>query len=156
MVSINTATALRDIYGPRKANVIKSDWYKTLLAAEHGLPSTFTARDPAFHAIKRRMLSQAFSEKSMQDMEQYVSANVNKWLDKLGDDRAAGNQWTAPKNVATLISYLTFDVVTDLCYGRSFDLLGKANLRFVAELIPGATKGIYEVVTFHKSRHATC
>ena len=77
----------------------------------------------------------------MQDMEQYVSTNVNKWLECLGADRPATSEWTAAKNVATLIRCLTFDVLTDLCYGRSFDLLGKDHLRYMAETDTNRSQG---------------
>src|SRR5271163_2949515 len=52
-VSINTAAALQDIYGSRKANIVKSDWYRTIQYAERGTASTFTAINPKQHAQKR-------------------------------------------------------------------------------------------------------
>ena len=143
-VSISTATALKDIYGSRKAAVRKNEFYQAVQTAEGG-PTTFTERDEALHASKRRLLSHAFSEKAIQDSEQYVSSNINKWLDQLGAGPLSDAGWTPVKNVATWISYLTFDTLTDLAYGRSFDLLSKNDMRYAAELIPNATAGAYTV-----------
>ncbi|KAJ9615089.1 hypothetical protein H2200_001163 [Cladophialophora chaetospira] len=146
-VSINTATALKDIYGSRKASVRKGQFYQAVQSAE-GAPTTFSERNEALHATKRRLLSHAFSERAIQDSEQYVSANINIWLNQLGAGPLSSNGWTAEKNVATWVNYLTFDILADLAYGRSFEMLTKKDMRFVAELIPGATHGVY-IVGWH-------
>jgi cytochrome P450 len=143
-VSFISPTALQDIYGTRKA-FKKTLYYDAIRKAEGGGATTFTAIDESIHEIKRRLLSHAFSEKSMRDYEQYVSRNVNKWLDALGDGPLSGKGWTTSKNVATWINYLTFDVITDLAYGKSFDLLSKKDMRFATELVPKATFGVYSV-----------
>ena len=143
-VSINTATALKEIYGSRKASVRKGEFYEAVQAAEGG-PTTFTERDEAVHGVKRRLLSHAFSERAIQDSEQYVSTNINRWLEQLGAGPLSSAGWTAAKNVATWINYLTFDILTDLAYGRSFEMLSKNDMRFVAELLPNATQGVYIV-----------
>jgi cytochrome P450 len=143
-VSINTATALKEIYGNRKAPFQKGEFYATIQTAERGSSTTFTTQDENQHTRKRRILAHAFSEKAVQDYEKYVSNNINKWLDRLGEG-AKEKGWTEGKNVATWINYLTFDILTDLAYGRSFDLLGKEDMRYVSELIPTATYGTYMV-----------
>lgn len=142
-VSSITPTALKDIYGNRKA-FKKSIFYEALVKAEGGT-STFTARDEAVHDVKRRLLSHAFSERAVQDYEQHVSRNIDKWLDALGAGPLSSAGWTAEKNASTWIGYLTFDILTDLAYGRSFDLLGKNDMRFAAELAPNASMGLYQV-----------
>jgi hypothetical protein len=37
------------------------------------------------------------------------------------------------------------DILTDLAYGKSFDLLGKEDMRFVSALLPNALFGTYVV-----------
>jgi cytochrome P450 len=112
-VSINTAAAFQDIYGSRKANVVKSDWYRTIQYAEKGTASTFTAINPKQHAQKRRLLSYAFSESALRDMEPQVIDHVQKWCNHLGK-RATKGDWSEGRNMSTWADYLTFDVLSDL------------------------------------------
>jgi cytochrome P450 len=145
-VSINTATALQEIYGSRKANVIKSDWYSTVQLAEGGLPSTFSIRDRAQHAQKRRLLARAFSESAIRDTEPHILEQVQKWCSILGEGAAKG-EWTEGRNMTTFSDYLTFDILSDLCFGKSFDVLEKEENRFVVQLIPSSTSAVYTVST---------
>lgn len=87
-VSINTHTALRDIYG-FKANVKKSDFYSVFPATKAAF-STHTAIDKAVHARKRRVLSQAFSDSAMRAMEIHILDNIQAWCGHLGNDQAKG------------------------------------------------------------------
>lgn len=125
--------------------MVKADWYRSIIASEGGYPSTFTAIDRSVHSYKRRMLSNAFSEQALRDMEYNVIANIQKWTDRLGED-IQDDGWTLSHNVGTLASYLVFDVLTDLCFGRCFDLLGSDKMRFMSEMLPTAVRAIYEVL----------
>jgi hypothetical protein len=104
--------------------------------------------------LKRRILSHAFSEKAIQDYEQHVGAKIDKWLDCLGAGPVDNEGWNKQgKNVAQWINYLTMDILTDLAYGKSFNLLGKKDMRFVSELLPNAMFGTY--VVSQTSTHLT-
>lgn len=152
LVSINSVTALNGIYGDRKAPIIKSNWYEAPAAPEKGY-SSFTERDEAIHAPRRRLLNHALSEKGLRDSETFVSANVNTWLDRLGDRKESTSPWSEPKNVYQWIRYLTFDILTDLCFGRSFDLLNKTDMRFAEGLIPCLTQMANEVCIWTSLEH---
>lgn len=145
-VSINTATALQEIYGSRKPNIIKSDWYTTVQLAEGGRPSTFSVRDRAHHAQKRRLLARALSESAIRDTEPHILEQIQKWCSILGRGAAKG-EWTEGRNMATFSDYLSFDVLSDLCFGKSFDVLEKEDNRFIVHLIPNATSSGYNVST---------
>ncbi len=155
-ISINTNTALRDIYG-FKANVKKSDFY-SVFPATKGAFSTHTAIDKAVHARKRRVLSQAFSDNAMRAMEVHILDNIRVWCARLGDCQEVGkgdvgqllngysshrlasasSEWSAPKNMGTWSNYLSFDVLGDLCFGKPFGVLDREENRFVLDLIPTA------------------
>ena len=143
-ISINSATALRDIYSARKVNLVKADWYAALVVAENNSANTFSTQDRSIHAYKRRMLSNAFSENALRDMESKIIANIEIWLGRLGED-VQTDGWTLPHNVGPLCNYLVFDILTNLCFGRSFNLLKSTDMRYVAELIPTAVRAIYDV-----------
>ena len=142
-ISFNSATALRDIYGSRKANVVKADFYHVVQAAE-GSVSTFSAIDNESHARKRRMLANAFSEQSIRSMEGQVLAHIDKWLTNLGKDLQQ-NGWTEARNISKFNSWLVFDILTDLCYGRNFDLQNTEETRFMRGVIPTGVSAVYIV-----------
>jgi cytochrome P450 len=143
-VSINTAAALQDIYGSRKANVVKSDWYRTIQYAEKGTASTFTAINPKQHAQKRRLLSHAFSESALRDMEPRVVDHVQKWCNHLGERPRKGD-WSGGRNMSTWADYLTFDVLSDLSFGKSLEITEKEDNRFVMDLLLNSTHAAYDV-----------
>ena len=143
-ISIDSPAALNDIYGSRKANLVKADWYRTLIVAERGGVSTFTAIDRNVHAYKRRMLSHAFSENALKGMEAYVLEQIREWCTKLGDNTAP-ERWSESRNMANMADYLTFDVLGELCYGKTFGMLSREGNRYVADLLPIAVQALYEV-----------
>lgn len=154
--SINTNTALRDIYG-FKANVKKSNFY-TVFPATKGAFSTHTAIDKGAHARKRRVLSQAFSDSAMRAMEVHILDNIRSWCGHLGDWQGPSKDdingppngviglqpalrsgaWSAPKNMGDWTNYLSFDVLGDLCFGKPFGVMDSEENRFVLDLIPTA------------------
>jgi hypothetical protein len=137
--------------------LIECDRYQTLILAE-GVPSTFSARDRNQHAQKRRLLSQAFSESALRDIEPHILEHVRKWCAYLGDGLTKG-EWTEAKDMATWSDYLTFDVLSDLCFGRSLNVLDSEENRFVVALVPSAAKAAHLVsfryVPFMQLSHLT-
>lgn len=47
--------------------------------------------------------------------------------------------------MATWSDYLTFDVLSDLCFGKSFGVLDREENRFVVPLVPRSTEAVYTV-----------
>lgn len=122
-LSFNDPTALKAIYG-HKSNVRKSDFYLSFPARPNAF-STHTAIDRAAHARKRRVMSHAFSEAALRGVEEYVLGHIRLFIQKLagGGDPGAPVTWTEPRNVAKWSTYLGFDVMGDLSFGRSFEML---------------------------------
>jgi cytochrome P450 len=130
-LSINDPAALKAIYG-HKANVRKSDFYLSFRAAPDVF-STHTAIDHAAHARKRRVMSYAFSEAALKGVEDYVLVHVKEYLQRLAGMSSADNtraamgktdEWTDGRDVSKWSSYLGFDVMGDLCFGKAFGMLG--------------------------------
>jgi hypothetical protein len=84
-ISINTPQALQDIYLSRIANVMKSDWYTFTHAATGGHGNTHSIVDRERYAVKRRLLSHAFSDSALRSMETHILDNVRKWCRLLGE-----------------------------------------------------------------------
>src|SRR5437868_341187 len=80
-VSINSAAALKDIYGYGK-NFRKADFYEAFPAVK-GVHNTHNAINKEEHSRKRRVLSQAFSEAALKNMEHLVLDNIRIFCDQM-------------------------------------------------------------------------
>ncbi|KAB2580509.1 Coagulation factor 5/8 type [Lasiodiplodia theobromae] len=121
-LSINDPAALKAIYGHR-ANVRKSDFYLAFPAAP-GVFSTHTALDRHAHARKRRVMSHAFSDAALKGVEDYVLGYVRSFVGKLaGGGQGDAGVWSPARDVSEWSTYLGFDVMGDLSFGKSFNML---------------------------------
>lgn len=141
-LSFNTVSAVDAIYRSRKANVIKSDWYQCVRDSAGGFESTFTARDKARHEVKRRLLSHAFSDPALKGYEPRIVQTVRKWLDCLDQEAIKSGRII---DLGKWSEYLIFDIMGDLCFGKPFGLLESEENRFLARLVPQATRSWYTV-----------
>ncbi|KAI7775736.1 hypothetical protein LA080_006417 [Diaporthe eres] len=123
-LSFNSSTAYHTIYG-FKANNRKSDFY--LLFAPPGHPSVFSDTNKDSHAKKRKVLSYAFSDKAMRNMEEYMLQHVRTFCSKIGTSNAV--------NVAQWTEYLSFDVMGELAFGQSLGMLLGSSNTYVLDLI---------------------
>jgi len=98
------------------------------------------------HARKRRVLNSAFSEKAIRSAEAFVVQHVDRWNELLvvGND---GESWTEAQNMSDLTDYLVFDIMGDLCFGKSFDLKepGENPLRHMPHTIADFMQLMYPV-----------
>ncbi|KAK3207719.1 hypothetical protein GRF29_96g100302 [Pseudopithomyces chartarum] len=112
--------AFRDIYGS-KANVRRAKSYEGWNITTEG--STITTIDPHEHARKRKILSQAFTEKTVKHAAGFVIDHVERWIDLLVDAKDVGEDgWSKAKNMSDWNDWLVFDILGDLLLGRSFGL----------------------------------
>lgn len=144
---MNTNTALKTIYG-FKANVRKSDFYSAFPANKHAY-STHSAIDRGVHARKRRILSQAFSDSALKSMEDHMLAHIRTFCSRLGERafpkgrstesiEKHSDSWSMAQNIADWANWLAFDVMGDLCFGKSFGMLEEPTNRFATDLIANA------------------
>ena len=124
-VSFNTSSSLRDIYGFRKGHkkFLKSPFYdqgKFLGEAS----SIITERDPDRHAVWRKQLSTAFSERSMRDVEHVVSTTVDKLVGRLRDTIGG----PAGVDIDPLFNMVTFDIIGHMALGVEFGCLTNGRL----------------------------
>lgn len=137
---INTPSAFRTISGP-KGNVRKKDTYKLFQPWSH-TSSTLQAIDIMEHGRKRRVLNHVFSDKSLRSFEPFVLSNVERWCDLILEKVPSDGNWSPSINMAAFITYLTFDIMGDLCMGTSFGLKEVENkkMRHVLHLLEGIMK----------------
>ncbi|GME27504.1 cytochrome p450 monooxygenase [Neofusicoccum parvum] len=66
-------------------------------------------------------MSHAFSDSALKGVEDYVLTYVRSYVSKLAGGTT--DSWTPARDVSTWSSYLGFDVMGDLSFGRSFNML---------------------------------
>jgi hypothetical protein len=146
LLSVNSNTALKTIYG-FKANVRKSDFY-TAFPANKNTFNVHSSVDKVAHARKRRVLSHAFSDNAMKSMEKFVLDKIRIFcrvlpqapVDLLKVQHAGSNSkgWSPPQNMAQMSDYLAFDVMGELAFGKSFDMIESPRNRFASTLVGNA------------------
>ena len=135
---VNTPSGLKTIFNA-KANVKKAQYYKAFPRNVHSA-TTWNSTDRDVHARKRRVLNNAFSDKALRSAEPFIHANVDRWVDLLGDEiKTAGEReeaWSGSLNMAHWADHLIFDILGDLCFGESFGMKEvDSKLRFVPKLM---------------------
>ncbi|EAW08883.1 cytochrome P450 [Aspergillus clavatus NRRL 1] len=138
-VSVNTARGLHDIYGHGK-RLRKANFYNAFPAIK-GVYNTHNAIDKTMHGRKRRVLSQAFSDHALKSMEDVMLLHVRQLCAALAGGSAAGQK--AVFNLGDYFSYLTYDVMGELCFGKSFDMLVSSGKRKLIELVDRAANRHY-------------
>jgi cytochrome P450 len=99
------------------------------------------------HAIRRRTIAPAFSERALKDAESVIAIHAHKLTSQIGTlpDNAQPGSWTEPKNMSHWATYFGFDFVGDLGYGSSFEMLDKEEYRWIPPTLMSASKFIYYV-----------
>ncbi|OOF93449.1 hypothetical protein ASPCADRAFT_209401 [Aspergillus carbonarius ITEM 5010] len=136
-VSVNTAQGLHDIYGHGK-RLKKADFYNAFPAIK-GVYNTHNAIDKVMHGRKRRVLSQAFSDHALQSMEDVMLLHVRQLCAGLAHPQKTGQV----QDMGRWFSYLTYDVMGELCFGKSFDMLIESSRRRLIELVDRAANRHY-------------
>lgn len=115
---INTPIGYRAIYNAHP-NVKKAAFYEVWTRNKDD-QNTLNIVDRAHHARKRRILNSVFSENALRSAETFVIQHVNRWCELLLDKNSV--DWSAPKNMTDWSDCLVFDILGDLCFGKSFDI----------------------------------
>lgn len=144
-VSVNTERGLHDIYGHGK-RIKKADFYNAFPAIK-GVYNTHNVIDKFVHGRKRRVLSQAFSDNALKAMEDVMLLHVRQLCAALAGENSQQHQEKGNTvwNMADWFSYLTYDVMGELCFGKSFDMLVSSGRREVIRLVDRAANRHYVV-----------
>ena len=138
-VVFQSPQAFYDIYGT-KSNVQRAKSYEFWQRNEMDV-NTFNTSDVALHHKKRRLLNVVFTEKSVRAAEFFIQKHVDSWDELLPD--GDGKDWSKPKNLTEWSDYLVFDILCDLCFGRSLNVKEPGENQF-----RGIPKAIHSYMTF--------
>lgn len=117
--------AYTDIYS-LKANVRRSSFYTALRRKLHE-GNTLNTIDVAEHAIKRKLLNLAFTERSLRSATNFITKHVDRWNQIMMEENDNSTEWSAPVDFSKRLDTLTFDIMGDLP-SHLADLLISKNL----------------------------
>ncbi|KAI0006422.1 benzoate 4-monooxygenase cytochrome P450 [Xylariaceae sp. FL0662B] len=110
--------AYADIYG-MKSNVRRSKFYAAWKRNDRG-QNTLNTVDVAEHARKRKLLNLCFTDKSVRAASNFIIKHVDRWNHLLVEKN--GVDWSDPVDFSAEVDALVFDIMGDLCFGKSFDV----------------------------------
>lgn len=133
-VLVNTPTAYRALFGP-KGNIKKGLYYEVWPRNVNAL-TTWNSTSLEVHGRKRRVLNHAFSEKALRSAEPFVISNADRWCEVIAGEIDETTGWSTSLNMADWVNYLVFDILGDLCFGKSFDMKEKdSDMKYVPHLM---------------------
>ena len=96
------------------------------------------------HAMRRRFLQPAFSERALKEAESLISISARKLCQGLTSGLEEG-EWSEPKNFNDWATFFGFDFVSDLGYGKSFGMLDSIENRWIPGVLKSASIFLYYV-----------
>lgn len=113
------------------------------------------------HGRKRRVLSQAFSDAALKGMEDVMLLHVRQLCAVLAGDGFEADvvqdqdqdRKGLVRNMGNWFSYLSYDVMGELCFGKSFDMLISDSRRHMIGLVDRAANRHYVVSLFPSVGH---
>ncbi|KAL8989744.1 MAG: hypothetical protein Q9177_001442 [Variospora cf. flavescens] len=143
-LSFNSDTAYHQIYGTR-AHTRKADYYKYSNVSTN----IFSTLDHGAAVRKRRICAPGFAERSLKSLEPFILANIDVFCDRMmtaetnGAYSFTGTDWSAPRDIAHWTNCLSFDIIGDICYGKSFETLTSTKNISTLQFINGVSKLMY-------------
>lgn len=116
--------------------MIKTGWTDAGLRVNPGV-TTHVLSDRQLHAARRKLLNHAFSEGALKNLEKYILANIREWCGYMAEPKENGekdSQWGKEREMGQWSTNLAFDVLGDLCFGKSFDAM-KQGYSYIQKLI---------------------
>ncbi|GAB7355616.1 hypothetical protein MBLNU459_g6340t1 [Dothideomycetes sp. NU459] len=118
-LSITDPDATQPIHGAQ-SGCVKSVWYDHL----HPSSALLFFRDRATHDRRRRIWSPGFSDKALRGYE----PRIQRYNDLLmAQIESSGGE---PMDISKWLGFYSFDVMGDLGFGRSFDMLAKGQMHW--------------------------
>ncbi|KGO40744.1 Cytochrome P450 [Penicillium expansum] len=130
-LSITDPRAVKAIYSS-SAKVSKGPWY-TVLEPRVSLQMV---RNRQEHARRKKVWDQGFSSRALRDYEPRVSHYTEQLINVI--EREVGNQI----NISQWFNYYSFDVMGDLAFGKSFNMLIDGKDAYILKQLHADMKGI--------------
>jgi cytochrome P450 len=126
-------------------NTQKGGGLYLMVQAGAGGSSTHSEIDTKKHASRRRILNHAFTDNALRDAEPFIHENVKTWCKQLEGGEKSAEGWAVAKNMDNWNTYLGYDIMGDLAFGKGFHCLENEDHRYVPELMKAGNGFIYNV-----------
>ena len=148
-LSINTNTALKEIYGV-KANVKKSQFYSPWpLFFNTWSTQSMIEVEKYHHLQKRRILAQSLTATSLEAKEEIILSQVRTLCKSLiGEDSqpvSTNEKWSPVRDVKELISQAAFDIMGEVCFGHSFEMMSSSKNHYLFGIMKDGGRLLYMV-----------
>lgn len=90
-------------------------------------------------------MEHAFTDKSLRASEAFLVKNVQTFLDLVLQSNQGDKGWSEPFNMSQWSTYLNYDIMGDLVFGKRFNVMTSDEHRSVPRLIMNSTAFIYTV-----------
>lgn len=88
------------------------------------------------HAQRKRIIQQAFSERALRESQVYIKPHIDTLCRIIADSpKADDGKWTQALDFHQLLYWLTQDVLTDMVFGRSYNMLTNAAQRNIGDVM---------------------
>ena len=136
---------MKEIYAARRGNVQKSQWYTVIEASAGNENSIHAEVDRSVHSRHRRLIEHAFTDKSLRSLQTFLVNNVHTFQEIILQRTGNAKEWSQPFNMSQWATYLNYDIMGDLVFGRRFDCMTSGAHRFVPKLLMNSSAFIYTV-----------
>lgn len=126
----------------KQRNLTKSSLYTVMV---HRVPSTFTTRDKKTHGKKRRITSQGVSDAAIRNFEPVILQHIKRLCDSVAPGCGSPSDekgWSEGFDMASAASYLTFDTITHMLFGKSYNLSHSEEFRWLVDAIKESNKRV--------------
>jgi hypothetical protein len=123
---------MKTIYGVQ-SNTQKSDLY-TAYSHFFKVPSTVTTIDKGAHAVKRRINVRALTPVAIKELEGSIYKNCDIFFGMLVDEDKKSD-WSKSRNMTNLVAYLMSDIMGDVTFSRSWDLMRSEKNRHMIDIL---------------------
>ncbi|KAJ5511121.1 Cytochrome P450 E-class group I, partial [Penicillium expansum] len=110
----------------RKTNLlfgIETDWYQIWNSSGKIANTAFSEIDVSEHSRKRKQVAKAYAMTSILKMEEYIQGVVDQSRETFAECVAQASKGEAVLDMALYTQAFAFDVLGEIGFGRSFDLL---------------------------------
>lgn len=131
------------IYNP-KANCRKSSHFAVFPHFFHSWSTqTIIDTEKYHHNQKRRAISQALHGTATKDIDSSMLRNIDKFCSNL--TKKGDSEWSPAVNFADVTSYLSFDIMGEVCFGRSFKMMEHEENRYILQVISDGAQALNTV-----------